>query len=216
MTRAEILADLKVLIGNGIEVSDGNLYTWINDGYSQLVDEVISYNPDYFTKTGTINLVAGTREYALPTDCEKIVMVEVYNDGTWLRYSPLQNIGYLNAPTQQDTYSTTEPKYYLIGSSIGLDPTPTESVTNGIKIYYTYTPTELTSDSSVPAIPARYHHLIKYWAYALYLDRDDEHVSAERMRQRFDAQLSKMRDNMFGTQIDETKSVEIVNDLDMF
>lgn len=215
MTRAEILADLKVMIGRGIEVSDSELYAWINDGYNQLIDEVIANNPDYFVKIGTINLVGGTNTYTLPTDCEKVSMVSVQTNGEWKRFFPLNNLGYSSADNDDD-YDLTNPKYYIYGSSIVLDPTPASSVTNGLKLWYVYTPTQLTSDSSVPAVPARYHGLIKYWAYANYLDRDDEHVSAERMRQRFDALVGKMRDNMFGGQNDQPKTVEIVTNLDMF
>jgi hypothetical protein len=216
MTRAEILADLKVIIGKGIEVSDGELYAWINDGYNQLVDEVIANNADFFSKSWVTSLVAGQSEYALPADFEKMIMVEVQVDGVWRRFQPVPDISYLGSPSQGSTYTLDDPHYYISGSNVGLDPAHSASITDGLKIKYVYTPTELTADNLSPAIPKRYHGLIKYWAYANYLDRDDEHVSAERMRQRFDAMVNKMKDNMFGTQIDESRSVQIINNIDMF
>lgn len=216
MTRAEIIADLKVMIGNGIEVSDGQLYQWVNDGYAQLIDEAMSINPDYFIKTATISTTTTANEYSLPADWEKISMVSVLISGTNYRLKPVDGVGFDANVLNNTSYTLSDPRYYLIGNKIGLLPIPSEVGTNNMTIWYVYTPAELTTDQAIPAIPSRYHGIIKYWAYANYLDRDDDHVAAERMRQRFDSIKDKMSDNMFGTQNEDTRSVTIVNNRDYF
>lgn len=209
------------MIGPGCEVSDGLLSTWVNDYYMQMVDEVSKVNPDYFVKSSTTSSVANQQEYDLPDDWEKIVMINMQIDGTWKRVSPMGNadIRYIQAhedATSSQGFSEAQPQYYIIGDNIGIMPIPDTTTADAIKIWYSYTPTTLTSDSDIPAIPAKYHYVIKYGAYANYLDQDEEHVAAERMRQRFDAYVVRMIENMESKQVDETRSVEISQNHDMY
>lgn len=222
MTRSAIVTDLKNMIGPSSEVSDAGLAVWVDDAYGQIIDEIIKVNPDYFTKGSTSSTINGQQEYSLPSDFEKMVMVNLQIDGTWKRVMPMGNADIRFIPRNADTssnqgFSTAEPQYYIYGNStIGFMPIPDETTSNNIKIWYQYTPSLLTADSSTPDIPDRYHHIIKFGAYANYLDQDDEHVAAERMRQRFDEKIRKMIENMMDRQVDEVKSVEIVQNRDMY
>lgn len=221
MNRGAIVTDLKAMIGTGCEVSDGLLSTWVNDYYMQIVDEIIKVNPDYFVKSSTTSTVLGQQEYDLPDDFEKVVMVNIQIDGVWKRVLPMGNADIRHIPTHSDTtssqgFSTAEPRYYIIGDNIGIMPIPDETTASALKVWYSYTPTELSSDSDEPAFPSKYHYFIKYGAYANYLDQDDEHVAAERMRQRFDGLVSRMMENMQDKQVDEVKSVEISQNTDMY
>lgn len=220
MTKAAIIADLKKLIGPGIEVDDSGLGVWVNDAYMQMVDEIKTVNPDFFTKSATTSLVADQQEYAVPSDFEQALMVTVKYDGTnWVRVYPIPRINEI--PNLSDTansqgYDTSSPGYYIVGSEIGFLPIPTDTVSGGFKLWYTYTPDELDSDSDVPALPGKFHHIIKYGAYAAYLDQDDEHVAAERMRQRFEARVFQMIESMSTNQLDEPKSVTVTNNHDLY
>jgi len=222
MTRSELTTDLKNLIGPGVEVDDDGLAVWVNDAYGQMIDEIIKVNPDYFTKGSTSSTISAQQEYALPSDFEKMIMVNMQQDGTWTRVVPMGNADLRFIPTAADTssnqgFSTATPQYYVYGSStLGFMPIPSETTSDNIKIWYQYTPSQLTADSSEPDIPVRYHHIIKFGAYANYLDQDDEHVAAERMRQRFDEKLRRMIENMMDRQADEVKSVEIVQNKDLY
>lgn len=221
MDRAEIVADLKNMIGPGVEVGDAGLATWVNDAYMQMVGQVIESNPDYFVKVATTSIVADQREYDLPSDFEKMVMVNAKYSGEWKRVRPMGNVDIRWVSKHADTTSASgiseaEPQYYIFGDNIGLMPIPSTSYSDALKIWYVYTPVELTDDEDEPAIPARYHHIIKYGAYASYLDQDEEHVAAERMRQRFDTLTTRMAESIADKQVDETRSVEIVSNIDMY
>jgi len=221
MNRGALIADLKNMIGPGPEVKDAGLSTWLNDAYMQMVDEIIKVNPDYFIKSSTTSTVANQQEYDLPSDFEKIIMVNIQIDGTWKRVLPMGDADIRHIPTHSDTtssqgFSTAAPQYYLIGDNIGIMPIPDTTTASALKIWYTYTPTEMTTDSTEPAIPARYHHILKYGAYATYLDQDEEHVAAEMMRRRFDALVQRMIENLQDKQTDETKSVTITQNADMY
>jgi hypothetical protein len=210
MTKAQLITDLQNMIGPGVEVDASGLTTWLNDSYSYVCDQISQANPDYFSKAATGTLIAGQAEYALPSDYLRMLMVELNQSGTWARAFPLPGIGNLAAsedPASQG-YSTGAPVYYLYAGIIGYRPVPTSS-SDSQKIWYVYTPSELVADSDIPAIPSTYHHLLKYGAYATYLDEDDQHAAAEAMRTRFDTRILNMLDSMGSNQLDETKSVQI-------
>lgn len=221
MNRGALISDLKNMIGPGVEVQDTGLSTWLNDAYMQMIDEIIKVNPDYFVKSSTTATVNAQQEYDLPTDFEKIVMVNQQIDGNWKRVLPMGDADIRHVPRHSDTsssqgFSTADPQYYLIGDNIGIMPIPSETTAGALKIWYTYTPSELSADADLPAIPARYHHILKYGAYANYLDQDEEHVAAEMMRRRFDALVARMVENLQDKQTDEVKSVTITQNPDMY
>lgn len=221
MTRGDIITDLKGLIGPGCEVSDGQLATWVNDYYMMMIDEISKVNPDYFYKSATTNVIANTREYQLPTDCEKIIMVNIKTDDTWQRALPMGNadirfVGVHSATNNANGFTSADPRYYIIGDNIGIMPIPDDSVSSGLKVWYTYTPSIMDEDSDIPAIPIKYHYMIKYGAYANYLDEDDEHAAAEKQRQRLDKRIEQMIESVQDKQVDEVRSVEISQNTDMY
>lgn len=208
MNRAQLIQDLKNMIGPSSEVDNAGLATWLNDAYLYLVDEIGKANPDYFTKSATASTLSGQQEYELPDDFEKILMVNLQIEGTWRRVLPLPAINSVPALAGGSSeFSWGDPRYYLIGDVIGFVPVPAETTSNNIKLWYVYTPTELTTDSAEPAVPTKYHHLLKYGAYASYLDQDDEHVAAERMRQRFEKRVAEAVENLSERQVEEPRSV---------
>lgn len=207
------------MIGPGGEVDGSGLGTWVNDAYMAMVDEIGKVNPDFFTKLETTDLVASQQEYLLPLDFEKVSMVNVYLDSQWFRALPLANMSGIPVVARTDStqgFVASSPVYYITGENVGLMPIPTASVDEGLKLWYVYTPEELTADSDEPAFPKKFHHIIKYGAYANYLDQDDEHVAAENMRRRFDRRVEAMVESMSSSQVDEPRSVEISSGLDLY
>lgn len=217
MTLAELIIDLKNMIGPGVEVDDSGLTTWVNDAYLQVVDAISEVNPDFFAKAATADTENGRQEYELPDDFERALMVNIQIDGTWQRALPLP-IGdaAIHADGTAQGYDWSDPRYYVLGGNIGFLPVPDETSNENIKLWYVYTPTQLTDDSDEPAFPKKYHHLIKYSAYANYLDQDDEHVAAENMRRRFDKRVEQMVEAMGTSQVDQPRSVTVSSDADIY
>ena len=220
MTLTQLLADLKNIIGPSVEVDDPGLKRWINEAYQFLIDDIQKAAPDYFAKSSTTTLYSGQQEYTMPSDLDKVIAVNVkYSSGVWTKALPMPNINMIpviNSSSTTQGFSEAQPGYYLFDNELGLMPIPTADSDSGLKVYYTYTPAEMTSDSESPQIPSRYHHILKYSAYANYLDQDDEHVGAERMRQRFDLLAFRMVEQMSDRQVDEPKSVLITQNQDMY
>jgi hypothetical protein len=218
MTASDLIVDLKNIIGPGVETNDTGLLTWLNESYLYMCDEITKVLPDFFTKVVATTTVADQQEYELPDDFDKLIMLNVaYDSATWQRALPLPNIGFIPIhSSSSQAYSQSDPRYYLSGNYMGISPTPDEAGTiNNIKLWYVYNPAELTSVDT-PAIPNKYQHMIKYGAYANYLDQDDEHVAAERVRNQFDLRVYKMVEQLEMRQVDEPKSVVVVQNQDMY
>lgn len=62
MTKAELIVDLKNMIGPGVEVDNTGLLTWLNDAYLYMVDEISKNNPEFFTKSSVANTIADQQE----------------------------------------------------------------------------------------------------------------------------------------------------------
>lgn len=218
MTKAQLVLDLKNLIGpagKGSEVGDPGLTVWLNDAYFQARATIIEMIPDYFTKLVTASSVEDQTEYELPDDFEKAVMVSISYDNTnWVRALPLNNIGQALdiQQTNSSNFDQSMPFYYIYKNKIGFLPTFTATYSNNIKLWYSYNPSELSEDGDEPDLPRRIQSILKYSAYANYLDQNDEHAAAERMRQRFDSQLEIMARQLVDQTVDMPKSVEVDSD----
>lgn len=215
MNKAQLVRDLKNMIGpagRGSEVDDTGLTYWINEAYMIAVSKIVENVPDYFTKEVTTSSVNGQREYVLPDDFEKIIMASISYDGaTYVRALPLNNINQATpvTNTNDSNFNIGQPFYYLSGNEIGFLPTPGTTLTNNIRIWYSAVPSELNDDADVPSIPIRMQYGLKYWAYANYLDQNDEHVAAERMRQRFDATMDALASQLAINRSAEERTVEV-------
>jgi len=222
MTKAQLIVDFKNMIGpagKGSEVSDSGISVWLNDAYMLVVDKIIDTIPDYFTKKSTSSSVASQGEYTLPTDFEKMVLNKITYDGsTYTRALPLNNVNQATDLTNTNSvdFVTAQPFYYIFKNTIGFLPVFSSSIDSAISIWYSYTPTEMVSDSDEPDLPRRLEQTLKYWAYANYLDQNDEHTAAEVMRRRFDATTDQIIDRLSQQQVQENRGVEITDTMDIY
>lgn len=217
MQLSNMITDFSNLVGpagKGTEVSSSGITVWLNDAYDMCKGSIIDAIPDFYTKKATAATIAGQQEYALPSDFEKLTLLSVSYDGsTFVRCLPLNNINQSdNSNSAMVNFSVAQPFYYIIKQKLGLNPIPSVSADMGIKMWYAYDPGHMVEDSDEPDIPVRFQSILKYWAYANYLDQNDEHASAERQRIRFDSQLEKLVQQLADQQVDQSKTVEINED----
>jgi len=218
-TKANLVVDFKNMIGpagKGSEVSDSGITLWLNDAKDRVAASIQETIPDYFNKKVTASSLAGQGEYELPSNFEKIVMCSVSYDGTnFIRAKALNNIGQALDVSQSQSvnFNVANPFYYISGDLIGFQPVFSTTLSNNIKIWYAYLPVDMSDDTDEPDIPKRFHSLLKYWAYANYLDQNDEHVAAERMRIRFDEMVEKAVAQLSDRNVDTPRSVEVGSDI---
>jgi len=142
--------------------SDDELIQYINQGYMYLWQILIDAgNRKSLKVDSTLGTTANTREVALPSDFNRVRLLEHLNGSIWYpckfyeRYDTLvTNSNYADVGSQL-SYA-----YSIVGDDIILEPTPDETVLNNLRLTYFYQPDEMTDDSDVPSIEIIYHEIL--------------------------------------------------------
>jgi len=144
-------------------IKDNDAIEWLNEGYAIARNRLNLSNRSYNVPTPyTLNLVAGTAEYALPTQFSKVRTLN-YSDGRVITEISLDD-----APNYRNVMvppaASKEIKYYLRNNYIGFTPTPTESLT--VYLYYQTSSPTLTSYLDYVDIPGgNYYFLLDFMLF---------------------------------------------------
>ena len=137
--------------------TDAFLVQMFNASYRRRCMQLIMAYEGWFTQIATRNLTADKAQYGLPDGALRVLKLElVRTDGSTV---PLErherhderNPASSNAGTGDGYYCTFRP----ISNGFVLEPTPTETVTDGLRIEYSGLPTYLSgnSDQLHPSYP---------------------------------------------------------------
>ena len=189
--------------------SDTEVQREVNYAYHALVTTVMtSYEDFYLTAPFFINIVNGQQEYGtadgVPSDIFKVRRVEMnYSAGTSIAYvkaAPIRDISAIrdSIMTSGSGSATLRPMYYVYGFGanfhIGIIPVPSKDATNGIKVWYSPTLSDLVQPTDAPNIPYpdRYATIIPLIAAANLLRKgqQEEVVAAKYLA---DAEEMKMK-----------------------
>jgi len=135
----------------------------LNRAYHKVANAVSSLGQDYYYREATADFVADQRLYGLPSDIRKLERLEVSYDGSTYRKAIRIDRNAINDPTM--VFSQDKPHYAVVGNMFEIFPTPTTNVTNGIKLWYLETLTDLSDNADEPKLPNIYQDLpIEYAA----------------------------------------------------
>lgn len=114
---------------------------YINEALDEAEAEIHSIYEGYFNTTSTISLVSGTAAYNLPTNmyANKIKHVQFKRNSTDFYRVPrirLQEIAAVEEQTTADLTFDIQNDGTANGPQIVFYPTPTESITDGIRLWY--------------------------------------------------------------------------------
>ena len=170
---------------DGAQITDADILRWINDA----MRDIALRNNLLEVKAATAT-VAGTQDYALPTD---LLTLHSVRYGT----NKLKSLSLQEADEFMDTDSTNKgvPAYYSMwGQTISLYPIPQDSITS-LNIYYTRQPLVVSDNSQTPEIPAVYHlRLVEYCiAQAFELDSEPDSYAAKMAQ--FNQGVQSTKDN---------------------
>lgn len=117
-------------------ISDEEVVQYINDAQDKLQALISDQHADAFLAQGTIDLVASTEAYSLPSDIyldNRIVMVEYKYGGGSGDYLKLRQ----RTLDYRYTVSEGDPSYYIRrAGQILVNPIPSKSTTDGIRLTY--------------------------------------------------------------------------------
>ncbi len=152
MNLGELKARVKTLLGDdsGVVIEEDDLTRWSNDGQLDIVRRTGCLE-------GFINLdvVAGTEAYDLPADFLKDRRVTL--SGLKINRTSLEELDTISP--DRDALGTTDTStvFYIYGGQLYLYPIPVGSITDGLKLWYTYLPRYMVSDLDTPTIPVSMH-----------------------------------------------------------
>jgi hypothetical protein len=235
-TLSNLRSNTRLLLDEAIAAdwSNPQVDAAINYGYHEIVTTVAEIYDDYYSKDTTLDVVEDQQEYGIsdgmPSDFLKLRRVEIKYDSASTAISQ-RALPISLDDVSRDLGNTTlgyaiqrSPAYYLrgMGSSrlkLGFIPVPDEDVTNGIKIWYVYTVTDLsaTTDEVDIPYPDRFARLISYAAAADLLRKgQQEEDVAIRYRIEFEAGMEKMKQQLEDRKADDVKGVTDVVNLNLW
>ena len=186
----------------------------LNDGIRELINTIVSdVQEDYLNTYDTIDFNANRGEYPLFDDFRKLTTVWISYDGSNYKKATAMNISD-DVPDAQ--YDQSYPIYYLRDNVIGIKPEPTGAVTAGAKIWYERRiPSLKYEGDEIPSILRDWKRAIIDYALEKGLLADDQQ-KASIYGGSFKSSKKDMINTLKDRDLDAVKSIEIVNNTDLY
>lgn len=189
----ELLEDLTESNGSGsytigVKTRDINLAF---DDYQNLVKKSSgTWQADDSNHTRYPNvkfsLVSGQQDYNFTVDEQSNQIQDIYRveckdaSGGWTLLEPYNEMDEEISLSYQETLTGTPTRYYKTANGLFLDRTPNYNSTNGVRVYYTRTPSYFTvaDTTKTPGYPNSHHKYLAFKpAYWFWLPKDSIRAS---------------------------------------
>ena len=161
---------------------DADAQKYLRLTYRDLINAIkAQVNEDFFYNEWTADTVASQREYTLPArtgsvdGCNKLLGVSVKYLAAATEFTKCEERSFSNVQGDMAWFSTNQPKdapfYVISDNSVFLYPSPSTSVTGGLKLYGIADPIDVSTAGaeSTVKIPLEFHetlsHGIAYWYF---------------------------------------------------
>lgn len=173
-------------------VNNAALDRFINEGNRFLYNRIVAENEEYFEIEGTsgngglISVVSGTHKYSLPTDCQKLCVVEWRTSSSTSEndWQPMTRVERRNR--NRFSISSTAPSlyqpwgkfgYYSNKDSIYVVPAPSAAMS--MRVWYIPRTESLVDADDEPDSPEEFHELIADFAAMRILGKSGEDIFKE-------------------------------------
>lgn len=143
-----------------VDWTDDELNVFLNLGYQLVAKQIRKVDPTFLVYWESRDIVSGTQWYEKPENSRGIIDVGIVV-GTDIQY-----LRRVSGNVAKEWNTDGETVYTLMGDFIGLFPSPTTDVTNGLKLIHAPTPS-LSEDTDVPKTEPTLHYAIVCWASLL-------------------------------------------------
>lgn len=166
--KSKVLRDLDLEGENFI--TEVEMLGYANEAIDEVERQIHTLCEDYFISRGTMTLVAGQEEYAIPSDIYGLKIRQIiYRSGTQVwKLQRLRNWNKFGVYETEKANSTGTQQYgYFILNNVAgspkilLTPTPSEDGSY-LQIWYIRNANELSTDDSVCDIPEAVNYVISY------------------------------------------------------
>jgi len=120
-----------------------------------------------------LSIVSGTASIALPSDFILARLVERVLDNRTIPLKYFERYDTSNSTTSSFGSESYLPSYRFESSNIILEPTPQESIANGLKITYFKNVSDLTLDADIPAFSSLWHDLLVVFAVCRAKEKEE-------------------------------------------
>ena len=180
---------------DGRQITNNDILLWINSAQQ----EIVSQNP-ILKETADTNVVSGQDLYTYPTQRVQYIESLHYNSVPLQYYSFEEAQEYILSGVPQTTFPTNvKPKiWYERAGNVYLYPTPQESITNGLRLFYVAQPEDITVLSDTLHVPDRYFQRVVDFALARAYQLDENWEAAQYKQQEYSIAMGMLanQDNM--------------------
>lgn len=183
---------------SGAQLSDAAILSWINDGQREIVNSNTILRAIKYS-----NIVKGQQDYTFPED--KVLAIEaVYISGYPIdNVSPQAAREFIKKLDPEMRLNSSRPEiWYERAGVISFYPVPDENITNGLKLEYVKTPTNLALLSSPLGIPDRYFNELVSYVISNALEADENYDAAAYKLRQFRDGLDRLNNKDNVSQID--------------
>jgi len=170
---------------------DGSIFTssvlnqYLNDAIGDLCSRAFYYGEEQEQVTTT---VAGTANYAFPTDLTKLRSVRLTSPQQELSLIDLRDI-------DRSTPSSGVPYCYALnGAGITVYPTPDAAYPMNVRYFQILSP--LVYDTDVPSLPPRYHRSLTYFVIARCFEREDDIQQAQYYDSKWEQTIKNLKSDL--------------------
>jgi hypothetical protein len=184
----------------------------LNTARDLVLNRLLVLGQNYNVRIAKADLVADQALYSLPTDFRKFVRLEVgYESATDRVKADQIDLSEIGDPNI-DVFTTSNPKYTIIGNMFELRPTPTAAMTNGLYMYYIENVADMSLDADTSSLPLDYDSLLPLYAaakgsYTLGLHNEGNNFMAQ-----FNLGLQEMENNIIERNVDSNGTIAMVDD----
>lgn len=175
-----------------VQVSDADIIRWINDAQLQITID----QSELLETVGTADIISGQADYTLPSDLDTLRSL-MYNNFRLRGLSFAQFNEYLDgfkATASQGGYGNGTPEVFMVyGSTVTLFPTPQQSLTGGLRIYYAKHPATVATLADSLGVPTRYHNSVVEFCLKQAYELDENPDMAAYKKGEFQDQLMKLK-----------------------
>lgn len=192
------LAQLRQLVSGWVDDKDNGYFTtsdlnsYINQAAKEVQKIILQSFEDQWVKCVETYTVVNQQEYNLPSDFKKLNRIELVLSGNSITNESRQRL-YKITRNQQDSvvgYNTGTPAvYFFQNNKIIIQPAPDSAKV--LRLDYTYTIADMSSDSDTPDIPDEYQEFIAVLAAITCLTRDTRDASTYIEKRRYYEQQLK-------------------------
>lgn len=200
---------LNYAVASGSTITTTQVKRDLNTAKDIVFNRLVSLGQDYNARLTKADLVADQSLYGLPSDCRKILRVEVGYETSSDRFKARRMDGNEENDPVYTTYVETSPRYVVRGSNIELKPTPSSNVTDGLQLLYVEDLADMTDNTDTSGLPFEYDYLLTLYAagkgkYKLGLAEEGNNYMAQ-----FRLGLDDMEQQVIERNLDDSPSIII-------